>query len=239
MTEVLIIEDDKTLVEGLKAAFSFHGLQMVHAQTGRQGLEILKTHRPDLVILDIMLPDIDGYDLCRRIRQGEADLPIIFLSAKSQESDKLLGFELGAFDYLTKPFSVKELLARVRVHLDRRLQGRVPSTAHGRETPISWGNCRIHLSRFELQHGDRIYKLTAMEQKLLALFLERPRQVLSRDLIIDAVWGDEYDPSPKALDNLIYRLRQKLEDDPQAPRCLVNVHGAGFTLQEPQDNSRG
>jgi len=230
METVLLIEDDKTIVAGLQAVFSFHGLTLLHAANGAAGLSLAAEAHPDLLIIDIMLPDIDGFDLCRHIRENDAAVPIIFLSAKSQESDKLLGFELGADDYVTKPFSAKELLARVKANLKRVRGVPVPRQPQRQESAVLLGSCRIDLENFMVERGGRTFRLTAKEQKVLRLLVENLNGVVARDTIIDRVWGDEYSPAIKTIDNIIRRLRIKIEDDPRTPRYIVNIHGAGFKL---------
>lgn len=227
MPTILIIEDDPILIQGLSAAFSFHQLNLISAMSGLGGLELLEQKTPDLIILDLMLPDIDGTDVCRRIRERHRDLPIIILSAKGRESDKLLGFELGAHDYLTKPFSVRELMARIQVHL-KRLHPQSPPAAN--EGIVVIGSCRIDLKTHSITRPEGDMGLTAMEQKLLSIMLDKTNQVLSREAIIEHIWGEAYDPSPKSLDNLIHRLRKKIEKDPLKPSHILNVHGVGYKL---------
>ena len=225
MPTLLIIEDDTTLTEGLMAALSFHHMKVITARDGRSGLKHFTEDKPDLTILDLMLPDIDGYDICRRIRERDPRHPIMILSAKSQEGDKLLGFELGAHDYLTKPFSIRELLARIQVHLSHLQPPKqsCPSRA-------TIGVCRIDLSTYTVIRPEGTLGLTALEQKLLGILWLRKNQVVAREEIVEHIWGEAYDPSPKSLDNLIHRLRKKIEKDPARPEHLLNIHGVGYKL---------
>ncbi len=225
MAKILIIEDDKTILEGITDTLQFHGYEALTAANGRQGLELLHSQKPDLVILDIMLPDHDGFEICKRIRQDNRRLPIIMLTARSQESDKLLGFELGADDYVTKPFSLKELIARVKAVLKR--------SGEKAETPeaVGIGQAEIHLKNFEIKKGNRLFQLSPKECHILKLLLEHPDEVIDRDRIIDEVWGDDYYPSPRTIDNFILKLRNKIEPDPKNPVHILTVHGAGYKLK--------
>ncbi len=225
--KILIIEDDPTIIEGLITAFEFHGFKLYTGINGMQGIDLLKKEKPELVIIDIMLPDIDGFDICKKIRETDQSLPIIFLTAKNQESDKLLGFELGADDYVTKPFSARELIARVKVHLKRVKNS-------DSEIPINRGmiigKAQIDFENYTLKKEEIIYNLSPKEMKILKLLCENPNTVVSRDRIIDVVWGGEYDPNIKTIDNFIGKLRKKIEDDPKKPIYILNVFGAGFKL---------
>ena len=226
MPTLLIIEDDTTLVEGLTTALTFHHLQVIQAPNGRLGLKRFTEDKPDLTLLDLMLPDIDGYDICRRIRELDPRHPIMILSAKSQEGDKLLGFELGAHDYLTKPFSVRELLARIQVHLSH-LHHPLDSP-HPSQALI--GDFRVDMNTYTIVRPEGILGLTALEQKLLSFLWMNKNQVVTREQIIEHIWGESYDPSPKSLDNLIHRLRKKIEKEPMKPAHLLNIHGVGYKL---------
>jgi DNA-binding response OmpR family regulator len=225
MKKILIIEDDKTIIEGLEDTFKFHDFQVFTAVTGKEGIELLKTKKPDLIILDIMLPGIDGFEVCKRIKKTDRNLPIIMLTAKSQESDKLLGFELGADDYVTKPFSVKELVARVKAVL-KRIHARKRE-----DRAITLGAIIINLKSFTIAKEGHELPLSPKEAEILKLFLDNPDEVIDRDRIIDKVWGDEYFPSPRTIDNFILKLRTKIEEDPKEPRHIVTVHGAGYKFK--------
>lgn len=227
--KILIIEDDPTIIEGLTAAFEFHGFKLFTAMNGMQGIALLKNEKPELVIIDIMLPDIDGFDICKKIRETDQLIPIIFLTAKNQESDKLLGFELGANDYVTKPFSARELIARVKVHLKKMDNSKRGESS---EQELLIGNVKVNFKNYTLQKEGVIYNLSPKELKILKLLNENPDTVISRDRIIDVVWGEEYDPHIKTIDNFIGKLRKKIEDDPKKPIYILNVFGAGFKLKK-------
>ncbi|MCJ7525500.1 MAG: response regulator transcription factor [Candidatus Aminicenantes bacterium] len=224
MNKILIIEDDSTLQKGLAETLQFHGFATLSARDGRLGLELYGKQHPDLIILDIMLPGFDGYEICKQIRRHDEKTPIIMLTARDRENDKLLGFELGADDYLTKPFSIKELVARVQALLKR--------TAREKEAPttVRIGEVEVLFRRFEIRRGKRTLDMTPKETAILRLLAAHSPEVVSRDQIMDRVWGDEYEPSPRTIDNFILKLRQKIELNPARPEHLLTVHGAGYKL---------
>jgi DNA-binding response OmpR family regulator len=224
MSKILIIEDDDILQQGLVEILQFHGFQTLSARDGRLGLEGYRQQHPDLIVLDIMLPGVDGYEICRQVRRRDETTPILMLTARDRENDKLLGFELGADDYLTKPFSLKELVARVQALLKRTaLEKDAPAT-------VRIGDAEVLFRRFEIRRGGKTVELTPKENAILQLLVAHSPEVVSRDRIIDQVWGDEYDPSPRTIDNFILKLRQKIERDPARPEHLLTVHGAGYKL---------
>ncbi len=226
MKKVLLVEDDSTIVEALSSALSFHDYAVISTDNSEDGYKIFIEEKPDLLILDINLPGADGFELCRKIRKEDQRIPVIILTARVQESDKLLGFELGADDYVTKPFSAKELIARIRAVLKRT------ETALGKkgQAPLKIGSAEILLDHFLIKRGSDEFSLSPKEHHILALFLENTGKVISRDEIIDKVWGDEYLPSPKTIDNFIVKLRNKIEDNPKNPVYIITIHGAGYKL---------
>jgi DNA-binding response OmpR family regulator len=224
MSKILIIEDDSTLQQGLAETLQFHGFETIGARDGRLGFELVGQQHPDLIVLDIMLPGIDGYEICKQIRRHDERMPIIMLTARDRENDKLLGFELGADDYLTKPFSIKELVARVQALLKRTVLEKDAPTI------VRIGEVEVLFRRFEIRRGGKTLELTPKENAILKLLVVHSPEVVSRDRIMDRVWGDEYDPSPRTIDNFILKLRQKIERDPARPEHLLTVHGAGYKL---------
>lgn len=224
MNKILIIEDDPVLQQGLAETLQFHGYKTFSAGDGLAGLKMYHQQRPDLIVLDLMLPGLDGYEICKQIRRHDEKMPILMLTARDRENDKLLGFELGADDYMTKPFSIKELVARVQVLLKRNTR---ENTA---PTTIRIGVVEVLFRRFEIRHGGRTMDMTPKEAAILRLLAAHSPEVVSRDQIMDRVWGDEYDPSPRTVDNFILKLRQKIETDPARPEHLLTVHGAGYKL---------
>jgi len=224
MTKILLIEDDKTIVEALIPALTFHDFSVYSADNSEEGYKKFLSITPDLLILDITLPGTDGFELCRKIRKTDQSIPIIILTARVQESDKLLGFELGADDYVTKPFSAKELIARIRALLKR--------TERSQKTPslVKLGSSEIFLEEFLIKKNGEKFTLSPKEQQILKLFLDNSEKVISRETIVDKVWGDEYFPSPKTIDNFIVKLRNKIEDNPKNPVFIITIHGAGYKL---------
>ena len=223
MSKILIIEDDSTLQQGLAETLQFHGFETFSARDGRSGLKLLTaTPRPDRA--DIMLPGVDGYEICKQVRRQDEKTLILMLTARDRENDKLLGFEQGADDYLTKPFSIKELVARVQALLKR--------TTPEKETPttVRIGTAEVLFRRFEIRRGGQTLEMTPKENAILRLLVAFSPEVVSRDRIMDRIWGDEYDPSPRTIDNFILKLRQKIELDPARPEHLLTVHGASYKL---------
>jgi DNA-binding response OmpR family regulator len=225
MNKILIIEDDTTIVQGLVTAFKFHGYHLFTSGNGFDGIALFTSEKPDLVLLDIMLPGVDGYEICKKIRELDPLIPIIMLTAKSQESDKLLGFELGADDYVTKPFSAKVLLARVKAVLKRSVL-QVPQ-----KEEVFIGNAVINFENFTVTMAGEEVALSPKEHDILKLFVHNPDTMISRSRIIDEVWGDDYFPSPKTIDNFVVKLRVKIEDNPKKPKHILTVHGAGYKLK--------
>jgi DNA-binding response OmpR family regulator len=225
MHKILIIEDDKTIVEGLEDTLQFHDYEVITAGSGKEGLASFQIEKPDLIILDIMLPGVDGFEVCKKIKQWNRDIPIIMLTARSQESDKLLGFELGVDDYVTKPFSVKELVARVGAVLNRSKK------SIKKEDIIVVGKAEINFKNFTITRKGMEYPLSPKEYDILKLLISHPDEVIDRNRVIDIVWGNEYYPSPRTIDNFILKLRSKIEDDPKNPGYILTVHGIGYKFR--------
>lgn len=225
MPRLLIIEDDRELLDGLTSTFRFHGFTVLTAVQGPQGLALALNAELDLLILDVMLPGIDGFDICKRIRAHNHRLPIILLTAKAQEAERLLGFELGADDYVTKPFSIKELVARVQAVLKRTSRATGPVTCR----PV--GAAVVDLDRYTIDRDGRTVTCTPREIMVLRMFLDNPGCVLSRDRILDEIWGPTTHVTTRTVDNFILKLRHKIEPDPQNPRHLLTIHGAGYKYE--------
>ncbi|HLU68547.1 MAG TPA: response regulator transcription factor [Kofleriaceae bacterium] len=228
MNRILVIEDDASIRLGLEDTLKAKGYQVEVATRGQAGLELAERMRPDLIILDIMLPDLDGFEVCRRLksaRGGISEIPIIMLSARGAELDRVRGLELGADDYVTKPFSLMELLARVAAVLRRGARALAdPDT-------LSFGDVRIDFTRQVATKGGRAVELPARAFAILKVFARRPGEVVSRDVLLDEAWGYEKYPNTRTVDNHLVKLRRALEDEPERPRYLVTVHGAGYRLQ--------
>jgi DNA-binding response OmpR family regulator len=221
MQKILAIEDDRRIHKMLKLAFESEGYSLEVAADGPSGLATFRTVKPAVVILDLMLPKLSGRDVIREIRKESPSQPVIILSAASEEVDKILLLELGADDYVTKPFSPKELVARVRA-VSRRTEKTLPSDRY------CFADILIDFPKMEVTRDGRNVTLTPHEFKTLKYFTENPERVLSRDELLNQVWGYECYPSTRTVDNHILRLRQKLERDPVNPLHFRTVHGAGY-----------
>jgi DNA-binding response OmpR family regulator len=226
MKKILIIEDDKVISKEIADTLKFFEYKTHIAVDGIDGIKLYKKIKPELIILDIMLPCIDGFEVLKRIRAFDANVPVLMLTAKSSESDKLLGFELGVDDYIVKPFSLKELVARIKVALKRSSTG---LNSQDLETAII-GSTHINFKDFIVRKGKEEYQLSPKENKILKLFVNNPNAVINRDKIIDEVWGDDYYPSPRTIDNFILKLRSIIENEPKKPEFFITVHGAGYKL---------
>lgn len=222
MKRVLIIEDDRAVARGLVDNLRFEGLDVEHAATGEEGLDLLQRRAADVLLLDLMLPGISGFDVLRRLSRRR-DMPrTIVVSARDAETDVVRALDLGAHDYVKKPFGLGELLARVRAQL--RQGERKSDTA----TEARFGDVRVSLPRFRLWKDDRELLLSHMEVEVLGLFLRHPDEPLQRSRIIEEVWGVDAYPSERTVDNFVLKLRKKIEDDPHRPRFLRTVHGFGY-----------
>jgi len=222
---ILIIEDEPDMVFGLKEAFEFEGYEIKSSLTGEEGVRMAKRLHPDLLIVDLMLPDLNGYLVTKQIRQEDPRVPILILTARSQEGDKVRGFDSGADDYVTKPFSVAELLARVRA-LFRRAERSIERTVE----EIEIGPARINLKTHALTRDKKDHQLSFYELELLKLLDERRGEVVSRDEILDKVWGIEASPTNRTVDNFIVKLRKLIEEQPDKPKHILTIYGQGYKL---------
>ncbi len=220
---ILLIEDEPTMVLGLCDALGFEGYRTVSAGNGRQGVELARVEKPDLVLLDLTLPDTNGYEVCAQLRRISRTLPIMILSARSQDSDKIRGLDAGADDYVTKPFSVGELVARVRALL-RRVE-------RATSTPglVRIGKADVNLAGHTVAVDGHEEALSSYEVALLGLLLERVGEAISRDEILDKVWGVQA-INNRAVDNFIVKLRRKVEPSPDKPQHILTVYGHGYKL---------
>ena len=225
---ILIVEDDAHIRLGLVDALRAEGYEVTECGDGSHALPLFRQAKPDLVILDIMLPGKSGYDLCREIRASKSRTPILMLSAKGQEIDKVVGLELGADDYVTKPFSLRELLARVHALLRRAEPG---GGATDLPAEIAFGKVRVDCKALRGRRGKEAFELTPRELKVLALLFRERGNAVSRDTILNEVWGIEYYGTTRTLDQLVVKLRQKIEDTPGEPRHLLTVHSLGYRLE--------
>lgn len=222
---VLVVEDDRSTRMALVENLEFEGYQVLWAADGEKGLETALARRPDLIILDIMLPKINGYEICETLRKQGLAMPVLMLTAKGQEYDKVLGFEIGADDYITKPFSVRELLARVKASLRR--ERRLKSL----DEPIEFGECRLDLAKMSLCRAGRDVPLTKTEFELLKCLASRPGRVFTRQALLNAAWGFDYYGTERTVDRFVTVLRKKIEKNPSKPRHIITVHGAGYRFE--------
>jgi len=223
MPRILIIEDEPDMADGLKDNFEFEGYNVIVTHDGESGLAMALSHTPDLILLDIMLPKKSGLDVCRELRMRKSKIPIIMLTAKGQEIDKVLGLELGADDYITKPFSVRELLARVKAVLRR-----VPNSDEETSESVTMGRLTLNFRCYEATEGNQPVEMTHRQFELLKYFFEHTGKTVSRDELLNHVWGYESYPTSRTVDNHILNIRKKIEANPAHPKHLLTVHGVGY-----------
>lgn len=223
--EVLVIDDDEKITSLLRRSLAFDGYKVRTAKDGKEGLAQMLEKEPDLVVLDVMMPQLDGWEVCRRIRESGSRVPILMLTAKDEVADRVKGLDLGADDYLVKPFALEELLARVRALLRRKGSQTEPETER-----LAFEGLVMDLDAHEVYRGDRKIELTAKEFELLHLFMLNPKRVLSRDLIMDKIWGYDFSGESNVLEVYVATLRQKLEEGGE-PRLIHTVRGAGYVLK--------
>jgi len=221
---ILLVEDDPTLALGLCDALEFEGFKVVHAERGSDAIEQAKKSSPECIILDLMLPDLNGYEVCQEIRRFDARTPILMLTARSQEADKIRGLDAGADDYVTKPFSVGELVARIRAVLRRTLRSAAT------DLPFTIGDATIDPCAHTLVRGSEHDQLSFYEVELLKLLYERKGQPVSREDILRRVWGIDANPTNRTVDNFVVKLRKKLEENQHHPRHILTVYGYGYKL---------
>lgn len=226
METVLIIEDDSTMLRGLKDNFEYAGYNVLTAADGEAGLNTALDAKPDLIILDIMLPKINGYEICRLIRKEKLDMPIIMLTAKGEESDVVLGLNLGADDYVTKPFSIKELLARSAAFLRRSKQVELDT--------YQFADFVLDIPSRKLTKNDKEVKLSPKEFKLLQFFVKRIGRALTRDEILNAVWGYDSFVTGRSIDRFVTTLRNKIEPEPHNPTFIHTIREIGYKFEPPE-----
>ena len=224
MARILIIEDEPDIVMSLEEDLHRQGYETGVATDGEQGLTMGKQDGWDLIVLDVMLPRMDGFDVCAGLRRDGVWTPIILLTARAQEAEKILGLDVGADDYVTKPFSLKELRARIRAHLRRAL----PDAAGA----YRFGDCEIDFDRAELKRSGRKVEITAQELRLLSALIRNRRRMLSRDQLIEAAWGRGIAITERAVDSHIFNLRKKIEPIPSQPKFLIGVRGLGYRFED-------
>lgn len=225
--KILITEDDPGILLSLKDEFESEGYTVFSAEDGEKGLEIAKQQKPDLIILDIMLPVLDGYEVCKRLRMEGDTTPIIMLTVKDKEIDRVLGLELGADDYVTKPFSLRELMARVKAVL-RRAEERTKDL-----TSYSFGRIELDFKKYEAKKKGKKLDLTHLEFQMLKLFIQRKGEVISRDDFLDKIWGEDNTyVSFRTVDSHVANIRKKIEDDPSNPKHIISIRGVGYKFTD-------
>jgi DNA-binding response OmpR family regulator len=226
MSRILVIEDDRAILRGLADNLEFESHEVLSATDGAQGYAMIREQKPDLVILDLMLPKMSGYEICRKARAEGNTTPILMLTARGEETDRVLGLDLGADDYVTKPFSVPELLARIRALLRRA------HDFHAGSLPdeLRFDDVIIDFKRFEARKGAEELKMSRKEYGVLRLLAARTGEVVTRDDLLNEVWGYDQYPTTRTVDNHIASLRAKIEEDPAQPRRLITMHGVGYKL---------
>ena len=233
---ILLAEDDKALSALMQDFFRAAGVTVTPAYDGEQALEFALTKNPDVVLLDVMLPKMDGFEVCRKIREKKPTIPILMLTAREEEVDKIRGLGLGADDYITKPFSVRELMARVKANLRRVNTEPAEAVEEDVGSVINAGRIVLNLDRYEVRRDGKIVDLTLREFELLKFLALQPDKVFTREMLLEKVWGYEYYGDVRTVDVTIRRLREKIEDDPSLPSFVVTKRGVGYCFNK--DNIR-
>jgi DNA-binding response OmpR family regulator len=232
--KILVAEDDHHTREALVRILTQDGFSPIAAADGEEALALFQSEHPDLVCLDVMMPKRDGYEVCKEIRRLNAQVPLLFLTAKSEEIDTVVGLELGADDYVAKPFGVREILARIHAILRRtRLLEDKPSLGNA----FSLGDLQVFPRELRALRGDEEISLSLRDLKILQLFHDQPGQVITRDQLYDHAWGMDYFPNSRSLDQHISQLRKKIEPDPVTPTIIKTIHGAGYRYDGPHPAS--
>lgn len=222
MKKILIIEDDPATLTGIEETLKEEHFDVSTVMSGQMGYDKASEGKYDLIILDIMLPEKNGIDICKDLRKDGVNTPILMLTGKKEEIDKVIGLEIGADDYVTKPFSIRELVARVKALLRR------PQEIRPEVEEYSFSNVYLNFKKQEAKKGAELIELSVMEYKVMKYFIQREGEVIERNKLLDEVWGYENYPSTRTVDNFILNLRKKIEDDHSRPKHLLTVHGAGY-----------
>lgn len=226
MNPILIVEDEIAMLNGLRDNLEFEGYQVDTATNGKDGLEKLISHKYSLALLDVMMPEMSGFDVCKAARAKGVKTPVIMLTAKAEEIDKVLGLELGADDYITKPFSLRELLARIRAILRRTGS----ESSQDSDKPVVIGNLVVNFNTYVAQVDQCEVKLSHKEFDILHYLYQHKNEVVSRDDLLNNIWGLDYQPTSRTIDNFVLKLRHKIEKDPNDARIILTVHGIGYKL---------
>lgn len=219
---ILVVEDDLAILSGLSLNLRYEGYEVLQAQDGRTGLKKALDDQPDLVVLDVMLPEMNGYELVRELRRRSCDVPVVIVSAKGGESDKITGLDLGADDYVVKPFALQELLSRIKAVMRRRFRA---------GESLTFGENSVDLLSKSAMRSGKPVEMTAQEFRLLQHFVTHPGRTFSRDELLSGAWGYDYDGTPRTVDNFVRQLRLKFEPDPDRPRYFVTARGLGYRFE--------
>jgi two-component system response regulator MprA len=234
---VLVIDDEENIVEFIRLGLRYEGFQVESASDGEQGITLAQRINPELIILDLMMPGIDGIEVCKRLRDNPTtrDIPILMLTAKDDVRDRIIGLDAGADDYLTKPFDFDELMARIRAILRRQNRAKATGASSTSEAEndqiLEFGDLRLNKATREVTRGGRVIELTATEYNLLHLFMSHPRQVLDRQTILNRVWGYDFLGETNIIEVYVRYLREKIEDSPSTPRLIQTVRSVGYVLK--------
>ena len=228
--KILVVEDEENILEAVRYTLEDQGYETLTATDGVTGLSLTRAERPDLVILDVMLPGMDGLDVCRAIRR-EHDMPVLILTAKVEEVDRIVGLELGADDYITKPFSMRELMARVKAHIRRYRKSAKGAAADTSDGPLVSGNLEVDIAGHRVRLNGRELDLRPREFRLLTLFMQRIGRALTRDHVLETLWSQDYIGDARTVDVHVRWLREKIEDDPGRPTRIVTVRGVGYRFE--------
>ena len=230
--KVLIVDDEKAIVDILKFNLAREGYETIEAYDGEEGYNKVLTEKPDLILLDVMLPSMPGFDVCRKVRE-KSNVPIIMLTARTEEIDKVLGLELGADDYITKPFGIREVMARVKANLRRNSVEPVNEEA-GEDSVLKFGNLTIDTERYEASKDGQVLELTLREFELLKFLAVQPEKIFSREILLEKVWGYEYLGDVRTVDVTVRRLREKIENDASNPAYVMTKRGIGYYFNSKQ-----
>ena len=229
MKTILVIEDDISILRGLKDNLEYEGYAVITETNGTKGLQIALKKKPDLILLDIMLPGINGYEICRKVKKEKPELPVIMITARGSEMDKVSGLDIGADDYITKPFSIPELLARIRAVLRRTVQSpEIPDN-------YSFGRVKLDFKKYQAFRDDQEIKLSRKEFAIMEYFIRHEGEAVHRHDLLNEVWGYEAMPTTRTVDNFILDLRKKLEEDPSKPVHIISVRDVGYKFNSLND----
>ncbi|MBQ7040364.1 MAG: response regulator transcription factor [Clostridia bacterium] len=225
--KVLVVDDEKAIVDILKFNLKREGYETIEAYDGEDGLNLAMAEKPDLILLDVMLPSMPGFDVCKKIRE-KSNVPIIMLTARTDEIDKVLGLELGADDYITKPFGIREVMARVKANLRRNTMEASENAENKDSSVLDFGSLKIDVEKFEASKDGKVLELTLREFELLKFLASQPEKIFSRETLLEKVWGYEYFGDFRTVDVTVRRLREKIEDDASEPKYVMTKRGRGY-----------